>query len=298
MGRYSNVERQLAQLQEVQEIIASMKTLSQLELHKLGELSAQQSDMATMLEAVLADFFRFHPYPSTQGGGELWLLIGAERGFCGDFNEVLIKRLLQECPGCRENPRQVLAVGRKLGLRLDEVLPGYTPLVGASISEELPQILAQVVEVTREQLMRQQAVSMQLLSHVDEQGGARRRRLLPPELPDDVTLWRSPPMLQMEPETFLAGFLQHYLYLGLSEAFTLSLLAESHYRVRHLEGAVRRLDERLEVLGNRAKTLRQEEITEEIETMLLGSDMQSGRRDGADGAGVTPGSARLRRWRW
>jgi F-type H+-transporting ATPase subunit gamma len=50
-----------------------------------------------------------------------------------------------------------------------------------------------------------------------------------------------------------------------------SLLAENQYRVQHLEGAVHRLNERLAELSTRAKSLRQEEITEEIEMILLAS---------------------------
>jgi F-type H+-transporting ATPase subunit gamma len=68
----------------------------------------------------------------------------------------------------------------------------------------------------------------------------------------------------------LSGFLQHYLYLGINELLMLSLLTENRFRVQHLEGAVHRLDERLGVLSTRARSLRQEEITEEIEMILLG----------------------------
>lgn len=58
---------------------------------------------------------------------------------------------------------------------------------------------------------------------------------------------------------------------GVNERFVVSLLAENQYRVQHLEGAVRRLDERLEELATRARSLRQEEINEEIEMILLGT---------------------------
>lgn len=271
MGRYRSVENQREQLGELRGIIGSMKTLSQLELHKLGGLSEGHRAMAQMLQRAVTDFLHFHPQPRPAGGRRLWLLLGAERGFCGDFNEALIRRLLQECPDCRQRPQQVLAVGRKLWLRLEEQLPGVVALPGASVSEELPQALAQVVAGIHEQLASQQADALQLLSHGDEQGAVESRSLLPPAAADDSPPLRTPPLLQLSPERFFAEFLQHYLYLGLSEAFTLSLLMENRYRVQHLEGAVRRLDERLEDLASRARALRQEEITEEIETILLGS---------------------------
>jgi F-type H+-transporting ATPase subunit gamma len=111
--------------------------------------------------------------------------------------------------------------------------------------------------------------SLSVLYHDDEKGGLAVRRLLPPELHAECAEWRTPPLLQLTPHEFLHGFLQHYLFLGLNELFTVSLLAENQYRVQHLEGAVRRLDERLVELSSRVRSLRQEEITEEIEMILL-----------------------------
>jgi F-type H+-transporting ATPase subunit gamma len=271
MGRYRNVELQLQQLDELRGIIASMKTLSQLELHKLGGLAEGQHRMSQTLEQVAADFLRFNPQPETGSGSTLWLLIGSERGFCGDFNESLIRRLLKESPECHEQPQRVLAVGRKLWLRMEENLPGFVPLVGASISEELPRALSQVVAETHEQLAQQQATALHLIYHSDEQGTIRSRRLLPPEISSETAARCAPPLLNLTPGAFFNEFLQHYLYLGLTELFSVSLLAENHHRVQHLEGAVRRLDDRLVTLTSRARSLRQEEITEEIETILLGT---------------------------
>jgi len=271
MSRRREVEHQLGQLRELQEIIASMKTLSQLEMHKLGGLAENQHAMSQMLEQVAADFLRFHPRPDLGQGMALWLVVGSERGFCGDFNEALIRRLLQECPECQEQPERVLAVGRKLWIRLEEALPGFVPLAGASVSEELPATLSRIVAETHKQLSAQQVNSLRLLYHGDEQGTLHTRRLLPPELSAEVAARGAPPLLQLEPEAFFADFLQHYLYLGLTEIFTVSLLAENHHRVQHLEGAVRRLDDRLAALASRSRALRQEEITEEIEMILLGT---------------------------
>ena len=80
-----------------------------------------------------------------------------------------------------------------------------------------------------------------------------------------------PPILHLEPDHFYNDFLQHYLLLSLARLFTVSLLAENQYRVQHLDGAVNRLDERLTKLTSHARSLRQEDITEEIEMILLGS---------------------------
>lgn len=271
MSRYRTVENHLGQLREMQEIITSMKTLSQLELHKLTGLSASQHALAENLLLIAADFYHHYPQPPDDWTGELWLVLGSERGFCGDFNEGVLQTLLQRFPQCRDNPERVLAVGRKLWLRMEEVLPGFVPLAGASVTEELSPTLTDVVGAIQRSMAEQGTEIVQVVYHDEMQGGIQAQRLLPPEYTVDESDWRHPPMLQLSPLQFLARFLQHYLHLGLSERFVASLLAENRYRVQHLEGAVRRLDERLEELTARARALRQEEITEEIEMILLGT---------------------------
>jgi len=272
MSRYRTVENHLAQLRELQEIIASMKTLSQLELHKLAGLSASQHALAENLGRIAADFYRHYPQPQDEGAGELWLLLGSERGFCGDFNEGLLHSLQQRFPQCREAPQRVLAVGRKLWLRMEEALPGFVPLEGANVSEELSRTLSAVVGSIQKCMLDEGVGTLQVLYHDDVRGTIEVQRLLPPEISADAGGWRSPPLLQLSPLQFLTQFLQHHLYLGLNERFVVSLLAENQYRVQHLEGAVRRLDERLGKLATRARSLRQEEITEEIEMILLGTE--------------------------
>ncbi len=273
MSRYRTVENHLGQLRELQEIIASMKTLSQLELHKLGGLATSQHALMENLGYIAADYYHHHPQPQDDAAGDLWLILGSERGFCGDFNEILLRSLLQRFPQCRKNPQRVLAVGRKLWPQMEEALPGFVPLEGASVSEELSRILAVVVGGIQESMVREGVGTLHVLFHGDVEGAIAAQRLLPPEVHETVDEWRNPPLLQLSPLQFLAQFLQHYLYLGLNEWFVVSLLAENRYRVQHLEGAVRRLDERLEVLASRARALRQEEITEEIEMILLSTNL-------------------------
>ena len=273
MSRYRTVENHLSQLRELQEIISSMKTLSQLELHKLTGLSASQHALVENLERIGADFYYHYPQPYADTEA-LWLVIGSERGFCGDFNEALLNRLQQVFPECKERPQRVLAVGRKLWLRMEEVMPGFVSLDGANVSEELSRTISFAVESIQQHMQETQTETLKVVYHDDVKGRIEVQRLLPPAIAADEKAWRNPPLLQLSPLEFLGAFLQHFLYLALNERFVMSLLAENQYRVQHLEGAVRRLDERLELLASRARSLRQEEITEEIEMILLGTGGQ------------------------
>jgi F-type H+-transporting ATPase subunit gamma len=55
----------------------------------------------------------------------------------------------------------------------------------------------------------------------------------------------------------------------LHEIFYASLMAENQRRMQHLEGAIHRLHEKTDGFARRCRALRQEEITEEIEVILL-----------------------------
>ena len=65
----------------------------------------------------------------------------------------------------------------------------------------------------------------------------------------------------------------------LSEADKLfeSLMAENQRRVQHLDQAGHHLEQRMEELGKRRNMLRQEEIIEEIEVILLSAASLEGR---------------------
>ncbi len=63
--------------------------------------------------------------------------------------------------------------------------------------------------------------------------------------------------------------MDHYLFAALHEILYASLNAENHQRVAHLEGAVKHLDDESAELARQCNALRQEEIIEEIEVILL-----------------------------
>jgi len=78
-----------------------------------------------------------------------------------------------------------------------------------------------------------------------------------------------PPLLNLPPEAFLLDLTDHYLFAALHQMLYTSLMQENRRRMNHLEGAVRHLDEESSDLARQCNALRQEEIIEEIEVILL-----------------------------
>jgi F-type H+-transporting ATPase subunit gamma len=272
MTRRREIERHRHSLGEIREIMSSMKTLAYLETRKLDRFLAAQQAVVDNVEQVAADFLSFYPetLPESEHSMPVYLLIGSERGFCGDYNHTLARQLESETQISEGEPPPLLVVGRKL----QALLEGESQLVefvtGASVVEEVPNTLAEIVNTLTTLQQKREAISLYGLYH-DLDGGIVTQTLLPPlrALSAQPMNYSHPPRLNLPPREFLLELTDHYLFAALHEMLYTALMAENQARVSHLEGAVRRLDEESAELARRSNALRQEEIIEEIEVILL-----------------------------
>ena len=238
-----------------------MKTLAYLEIRKLGRFLDAQRAVVAHVEAVAADFLGFHPevLPPQDGSTQpVCLLLGSERGFCGDFNEALLERLEDFIRERRLDSPVVMASGRKLGMHLAADPRVTTAFDGATTVGE--------VEHTQHGML-----SLSVFHHDPNNQQVIVTGVLPPfeRYRDIAPQFAHAPLTQLAPQAFLGALIDHYLYSVLHEIMYVSLMAENLQRVRHLEGAVRHLDEKSTALLRKCNALRQEEIIEEIEVILL-----------------------------
>ena len=89
---------------------------------------------------------------------------------------------------------------------------------------------------------------------------------------NDSPLQGYPPHLNLEPSRFLAQLTSQYLYAVLHDVFYASLMAENRKRLEHMDNSIRRLEKDEAKLRMRYNALRQEEIIEEIEIIMLSVD--------------------------
>jgi F-type H+-transporting ATPase subunit gamma len=206
--------------------------------------------------------------------------VGAERGFCGDFNESLINTIASEAYS------GVIAIGSRLCNRLvDNPLEVIASIEGANVAEEVPAILNRLIDtisslpVSRGDINRaaNAAPTLQLtvVYHDNIPSQINRRQILPPfpKQQQRTPGYGNPPVLNMEPGDFFSDLTDHYLFAVLHEIFYISLMAENQRRLQHLEGAVKHLDDETVNLRRKSQIYRQEEITEEIEVILLNSEI-------------------------
>jgi F-type H+-transporting ATPase subunit gamma len=226
------------------------------------------------IETVAADFVSAYPavIPETQGAQDVYLLIGSERGFCGDFNQMLLRHLEAIQQDRRGEGRPILvAVGGKLHALLVNDSRIAARLGGAGVAEEVEPVLTHIVDALATLQLQYGVVNLYALYHAVDEDSIVTRKLLPPfqndqDRPPHFSL---APVLNLTPTDFLIELSDHYLYAAMHEIFYASLMTENYRRAQHLEGAVKHLDEESEGLRRQANARRQEEIIEEIEVILL-----------------------------
>ena len=87
---------------------------------------------------------------------------------------------------------------------------------------------------------------------------------------------------------FFSELARHYLWAQMHDVFYSSLMAENRRRLRHMEGAIRRMEGKAGEMQRKYNMLRQEESVEEIEVIMLSNDaLQTRRHAAAEGPAET-----------
>ncbi|MDP1996347.1 MAG: FoF1 ATP synthase subunit gamma [Gallionella sp.] len=280
MSKRREVKERLATLDEIDGIMVAMKNLAFLEMRRLETFLATQRRAVTSIEAAAQDFLGFYPETAAHPGGtrQLLLVVGSERGFCGDFNETLLEPL---DGATQQEDALAVAVGRRLETKLqgDKRIAAFVE--GPGVAEEVQAALVRLTGVLGElqQQRPEEAWRISALYHDGESGAVRLRQLLPLTASETGQAYSHPPLLNLEPTQFLSQLTDQYLYAALHEVFYASLMAENRKRLEHMENAIRRLEKDEAKLRMRYNALRQEEIIEEIEIIMLSAEALTGKDD-------------------
>ena len=271
------LKHHIESLHDIRDVMAALKNISFTETQRLRRYIDHQGRAVDSIEQAIGDFLGHYPLaaPDPAHATPLYLLIGSERGFCGDFNEALLARfetLAQAAP----SGYAVLAVGEKLQLKLQDRFTIDTALAGPATVEEVPAVITAVVEKLRELHARHEQAALTLVHHHHSmQGPALRARQPLRDLAPNRRPRGHAPLLNLPPEQFFREALEQYLFAVLHAAFYDSLAAEHQQRLQHLDGATRHIDRRCAELTRRYQGLRKESITEEIELIMLSAGMLS-----------------------
>ena len=277
MSSLAELAQRHARLQEISGIMTAMKALSLAETHKLARFIGHQQRMRRNIEDAAADFMQFHPDLGARealDGRTMLLLIGSERGFCGNFNERVVQALQALSPSYAT--ASLLVIGQRLSSRLDGDARVLANLEGATVAEDMPAVLERLLDAVPALRGATASGIMALLclSH-DEHGEPALTQLLPLARSEPAQRHVDAPQVQLTPGAFYQELLDQFLLAALCGQLYTSLAAENHQRLAHMENALDRLGETMERLALRRNSLRQERIIEEIEVMLSGTSTQN-----------------------
>ena len=260
-------------MRDIHEIMNSMKNLSLMETRKLSRFLSSQQRVVRSIEQAAADFLAAYPHFKSPAiaVSEVYILIGSEQGFCGDFNQALIDKFISLNPDKPPAHVKLITIGSKLFNHLQDHPQLIKALNGPTVGQEIDAVLTELVHSVSDLQNAMGRLSITAIHHEHGNDTIQITSVLPPfrNLTPRTNLQSYPPRLQLSAEHFYKDLIDQYLFAALYEMFYTSLMAEHYRRVQHLDGAINRLDQRTDELGKKRNMLRQEEITEEIEVIML-----------------------------
>ncbi len=257
MSKRSEQTVRLELYRELNDIVSAMKNMAQVELHRVARIEKLQAEVVTTTLTALAHLRHHHPGLFVQQQGRAVLIVlGSERGFCGGFNEQIVRAFAANT----EQYDALLIVGSRLAGKLQDVAEAAF-FSGPAITDEVLPCEQQLIDhLTQHSL----PARLTLLCHTQQ--GVAYTPLLPlPDLPEIVP---SPSLhLHLAPAEVWIELQWQLLQQGLLGALLFSLRTENRMRLQQMEGAREHLEDLTRTLRLRLNTLRQQEIVEEIEAL-------------------------------
>lgn len=278
MSRRREFDDRLHALRDIEGILRAMKNLALMEQQKLTRFLTTQRRVVDNIEAAAEDFFTFYPEAARRlgKGTSVWLIIGSERGFCGDYNERLLEGVEQHIHDRSPHQPRLVLVGRKLVAKFAQDRRVAASLAGPTVAEEVSAILVGLMARLRElQAGQKPGVRLEFTiahhSPASEGGGIRVHEPIK-RAPGRPIRMSYPPLLNLDPLVFATDLIDQHLFSLLHEVFYSSLMAENLSRFQHMDQAIQRLEKDMAELVLKRNSLRQEEITEEIEVIMLSAE--------------------------
>ncbi|QFY41478.1 F0F1 ATP synthase subunit gamma [Candidatus Methylospira mobilis] len=259
MSLRREIDARLNLYDDLSGILGAMRSFALAELHRVGRNEAAQQLVVQSLSAALDDLAEALPAPS-QPAYDIWLLFGSVRGFCGSFNEDVIRAW--------RNADGASCPTLLFGERLHGLVGGAALLCigGANGGLDAPVAIDRILAGINE-LRRGRSGESGLIACIRDDDKINIRRLLP--LPGNGrTAGGYLPLTHEPAPRIAAGVAEHYLFHNLLALLLRSIRVENHMRLMQMETALRHLEQGSEELKRQRNRLRQEEIVEEIELMI------------------------------
>lgn len=278
MSKLAHLKEHIHALEDIHNIMKAMKNHALFEINKMTKYISTHEKSIKTIKDVGSDFFSFYPsyFPVAENTQSIiCILIGSERGLCGNFNEAIIQQFNdfeKNQPGIN---LKLIIVGRKLAMRMVDDNRVIREINGYETTDEISTVILNLIHtlenVSSEMKIKLHPVSWRFFFNENNDDKIQTNILQPFVEFSKVGYcnFSFPPLLYLSVDNFLLEFIEQYLLAILYFIFYRSFFAENYQRLRHLDAAVERLEKDEKQLVQHLNLIRQEEITQEIEVILL-----------------------------
>jgi F-type H+-transporting ATPase subunit gamma len=281
MPRLAELEARVASMDALLGIVGAMRSLAGVRVQEaqrlLPGIRSYAQSMATAIGSTLA-FIDEEAAITTRTGkkGRLIILLTAEHGFTGGFNE----RLLETVLPILSSADALLVLGNRGAAILKE--RGQRPVWTQAMATQSKGVLDATHRLSGE-IYRHLAAAEKgrvevIFSRYDRLGSWRveRKSLLPLDLSGlRAAPPRQPPLHHLPPSALIERLTGEYVFAQLMEAVMESLASENSARFASMESAHDNITKKLDHLRQETNQQRQEEITMEILDLLIGAEAQT-----------------------
>lgn len=244
-------------------VLSAMKALAYSDLQKL---QSQREPQAFQMDRVRRAWLQLREsdQDSISQGRPALIVLGTERGFCGDINRLLLDELTANPPG---KETRVITVGERFSSQAGPH-SDWHQLAGASNTEDIEPLTDQILAVLSPSMCLRDWQLSEVI-YLDDTVHRLIREPLLPAASQSCNLNTSDWLHYDSIAHLTEKLLPLCLFTTLRYCLTMAGISENRRRLGHLEGALHHLEDSLQALSVRANQLRQANIIESIEALLF-----------------------------
>ena len=271
--RLSDVVARIRSVRQLSSVIGAMRGIAAARAREARERVEGVRAYAATVGAAIGQALALAddgPSASLRDGraGHLIIALCAEQGFAGMFNRRVLDVAERALKADGPHRRELFVLGQRgLMAASERGLPvGWSRPMVAHV-EEVGALADRVTEQLYLRIESGEATRVNVVHAVPSPGEIEvvDRALAPFDYARFPRAKNpSPPIISLPPRVLLQELAQEYVFADLCEALTLSLAAENEARMRAMNAAKTNVAKMLDELIARSRTLRQEEITNEI----------------------------------
>jgi F-type H+-transporting ATPase subunit gamma len=272
MRRPEDVKRRLCNIQQIEDIVTAMRGLAaahSLDAQRhVAAISAHEATVARAISQVLAYMQGSHGADASTdaGGPHLVVVIGAEQGFAGSYNENIVDAVLGG--GGANESTEFIVIGQRAIVDFD--VRGLSPVWTGNMisqSEHAASLASNIVDAVFDRIRQAGVVRVTLAGTRPDarRAGIEMKQLLPfdfSRFAQAASMQR--PMFNVPPSQLLEDLVEEYVFAELCQAIILAFAAENDARMRAMTRARTNVDRIRQDLKLELNQSRQEQTTTEI----------------------------------